>query len=238
MFKEDLIKKTSLSDIVIEKIKAAIRRGELKAGDRIPSHDELCRRWGISRTTIREALNKLESVGILTKYQGRGTFINDIVADSVVSSSELGTLLDRQAVLKLLEARKLIETVIVGLAADRRTQEELDVLQKLLEEMDQANNENDHGHYSEADHEFHLFISKMSKNPFLEVMMRNISKSIAIQQMEVISLKPEDQKRISDNSQRYHRRIFTAIREGDSQEARHSMELHLKSIERFMEKNL
>lgn len=238
MFKEDLIKKTSLSDIVIEKIKAAIRRGELKAGDRIPSHDELCRRWGISRTTIREALNKLESVGILTKYQGRGTFINDIVADSVVSSSELGTLLDRQAVLKLLEARKLIETVIVGLAADRRTQEELDVLQKLLEEMDQANNENDHGHYSEADHEFHLFISKMSKNPFLEVMMRNISKPIAIQQMEVISLKPQDQKRISDNSQRYHRRIFTAIREGDSQEARHSMELHLKSIERFMEKNL
>jgi len=78
----------------------------------------------------------------------------------------------------------------------------------------------------------------MSKNPFLEVMMRNISEPLAIQQMEVISLEPEDQKRISDNSQKYHRKIFTAIKEGDTQNARRSMELHLESIERFMKKNL
>jgi len=132
MFKDDFIKKASLSDIVIEKIKAAIRNGELKPGDRIPSHDILCKRWGISRTTIREALNKLESVGILTKYQGRGTYINDITADKMISGSEFGTLLGRAAVLQLLEARKLVETVIVGLSAERRTMEELEVLQELL----------------------------------------------------------------------------------------------------------
>lgn len=238
MFKDDLIKKASLSDIVIEKITAAIRNGELKPGDRIPSHDDLCKRWGISRTTIREALNKLESVGILTKYQGRGTFINDITANNMLSSSEFGTLLDRAAVLQLLEARKLVETVIAGLSAKRRTMEELEVLQQLLEDLEEANRENNHVHYSEADHEFHLFISKMSKNPFLEVMMRNISEPLAIQQMEVISLEPEDQKRISDNSQKYHRKIFTAIKEGDPQNARRSMELHLESVERFMKKNL
>jgi GntR family transcriptional repressor for pyruvate dehydrogenase complex len=235
MLKEDLIKKASLSD---EKIKAAIRNGELKPGDRIPSHDDLCKRWGISRTTIREALNKLESLGILTKYQGRGTYINDITADNMISSSEFGTLLDRAAVLQLLEARKLVETAIVGLSAERRTMEELEVLQQLLEELEEANRENNHVHYSKADHEFHLFISKMSKNPFLEVMMRNISEPLAIQQMEVISLKPEDQKRISDKSQKYHRKIFADIKEGDPQSAKRSMGLHLESVEKFMKKNL
>ena len=238
MFKEDLIKKTSLSDVVIEKIKAAIRNGELKPGDRIPSHDELCERWGISRTTIREALNKLESVGVLTKYQGRGTYINDISADSMITSSEFGALLDREAVLQLLEARKLVETAIVGLSAQRRTEEQLSALEELLEEMEKAKRENDHEHYYEADHEFHLLISKMSRNPFLEVMMRNISKPLAIQQMEVIAFKPGDQKRISNDCHRCHRKIFTAIKEKDPQEAKRSIELHLENVERFMEKNL
>ena len=233
-----MIRKASLSDIVIEKIKAAIRNGELKAGDRIPSHDELCKRWGISRTTIREALNKLESIGVLTKYQGRGTYINDITPGNMISSADLGTLLDRTGVLHLLEARKLVETVIVGLSAERRTEEELLRLEKLLQDLERANIENNHVRYSEADHEFHLFISKMSRNPFLEFMMRNISDPLAIQQMEVMSLKPEDQMRISQESQGYHREIFNAIKERNPEQAKHSMKLHLESIERFMKDNL
>lgn len=238
MLKDDKIRKASLSDIVIEKIKAAVRNGELKPGDRIPSHDELCKRWGISRTTIREALNKLESMGILTKYQGRGTFINNITADKMMTATELGTFLDRSGVLQLLEARKLVETVIVGLSAQRRTEAELQALEELLEELERANGENDHVHYAEADHEFHLYISAMSKNPFLEVMMRNISGPLAIQQMEVISLQPDDQIRILEESQGYHRKIFAAMKDKDSEKARKNMELHLESVERFMRKNL
>jgi GntR family transcriptional repressor for pyruvate dehydrogenase complex len=238
VFQDDIIKKAKLTDIVVQKIKAAIRNGELKSGDRIPSHDELCERWGISRTTIREALNRLESMGILTKYQGRGTYINDISAEKVITANHLGSILDRTAVLQLLEARKLVEPLIASLSAQRRTQAELLGLQKLLDELEQANQSNNHEHYSRADHEFHLFISKISKNPFLEVMMRNISAPLAVQQMEVISLKPEEQARISAESQALHQRIFDAIRDADSQAAKEGMERHLESIEKFMKKNL
>ncbi len=234
----DLIKRTNLSDIVIQKIKVAIGKGELKPGDRIPSHDELCERWGISRTTIREALNKLESEGILTKYQGRGTYINEITADRMLSVTGLSSLLDRSGVIQLLEARELVEPLIVELSAQRKTDAELEALGELLEKLEQAIQENDHTHYSEADHEFHLFISKMSKNPFLEVMMRNISEALAIQQMEVFSLKKDDQIRISGESQKYHKKIFAAIKEGNPEKAKRSMVLHLKSIERFMKRNL
>jgi GntR family transcriptional repressor for pyruvate dehydrogenase complex len=238
VFQDDIIKKAKLTDIVVQKIKTAIRNGELKSGDRIPSHDELCERWGISRTTIREALNKLESMGILTKYQGRGTYINEITAEKVIPANHVGSFLDRTAVLQLLEARKLVEPLIASLSAQRRTKAELLGLQKLLDELERANESNDHAHYSQADHEFHLLISRISKNPFLEVMMRNISAPLAVQQMEVISLKPEEQSRISAESQSLHQRIFEAIREANSQAAKESMERHLESIEKFMKRNL
>lgn len=238
VFQDDFIKKANLSDIVVQRIMTTIRKGELKPGERIPSHDELCERWGISRTTIREALNKLESMGILTKYQGRGTYINSITAQEVIPANQMGSLLDKTAVLQLLEARKLVEPLIASLSAQRRTHAELQTLQKRLDELEQANTTNDHELYSRADHEFHLFISKMSKNEFLEVMMRNISAPLAVQQMEVISLKPEEQDRISAESQSLHQRIFDAIRDGDPQAAKSSMELHLESVETFMKKNL
>lgn len=238
MFNEDLIKKTNLSDIVMKKIKVSIRKGELKPGDRIPSHDELCERWGISRTTVREALNKLESEGILTKYQGRGTYINEITADRMMSATGLSTLLDRSGIIQLLEARGLVEPLIVQLSAERKTEAELTALGEMLEELEQAIQKNDHTRYSQADHEFHLYISKMSKNPFLEVMMRNISEALAIQQMEVFSLKKDDQIRIGGESQKYHKRIFAAIKEGNPEKAKRNMVLHLRSIERFMKRNL
>jgi GntR family transcriptional repressor for pyruvate dehydrogenase complex len=235
---EDLIKRTNLSDIVIQRIKVAIGKGELKPGDRIPSHNELCERWGISRTTIREALNKLESEGILTKYQGRGTYINEITPSRILSATELSSLLDRSGVIQLLEARELVEPSIVELSAKRRTDRELESLGQLLEELEQASQQNDHTHYSEADHQFHLLTTRMSKNPFLEVMMRNISEALVIQQIGVFSLKKDEQIRISAESQKYHKRIFAAIKEGNPEKAKRSMLLHLKSIERFMKRNL
>ena len=174
----------------------------------------------------------------MTKYQGRGTYINEITADRMLSVTGLSSLLDRSGVIQLLEARELVEPSIVELSAQRKTDAELEALGELLEKLEQAIQENDHTHYSEADHEFHLFISQMSKNPFLEVMMRNISEALAIQQMEVFSLKKDDTIRISGESQKYHKKIFTAIKEGNPEKAKRSMVLHLKSIERFMKRNL
>jgi DNA-binding FadR family transcriptional regulator len=107
-----------------------------------------------------------------------------------------------------------------------------------MDELEKAGKKRNHVSYAEADHQFHLFLGKMSKNPFLEVMMRNISKPLALQQMEVISLEEEEQARIAAESQKYHRKIFEAVKQGDKDRARKSMALHLKSVSDFMKKNL
>ena len=138
----------------------------------------------------------------------------------------------------MIEARMLIEPVIVGLSARRKTTEEVEILAKLMDELEIASSKHNHTRYAEVDHEFHLFIGKMSKNPFLEVMMSNISRPLALQQMEVISLEKREQVRISAESQKYHSRIFEAIKEGNAEKASKSMALHLQSISRFMKRNL
>src|SRR5262249_1007028 len=67
----------SLVDTVVERIRAVIEQGHLKAGDRLPTEAELSAQLGVSRTVVREAVSQLESVGLLSVQRGRGTFVGD-----------------------------------------------------------------------------------------------------------------------------------------------------------------
>jgi len=233
-----IIKKSNLPDIVMEKVKSAIRRGELKAGERLPSHDELCQRWGISRTSIREALNRLEILGILTKQQGRGTFIQETTQEQVMPRTDLGKMHSQEGVLELLEARKHLETAVAGLAAVKRTDEDLARLKEYLQVMEQAEENTDHFKFAEADQQFHLLISRMSGNSFLESMMLNIREALGTQQMEVFAVHAEEHRRISAENQAHHREIFAAIERQDSESASNSMFNHLRAVEEFMKRTL
>ncbi len=234
----NIIRKSNLPDIVTEKIKAAIRHGELKPGDRLPSHDELCQRWGISRTSIREALNRLEIMGILTKYQGRGTFIQETTPQQIMPRADIGKLHSREGILALLEARKHLETAMVGLAAIRRTDEDLGRLYELLQNIEKAETRKDHFSFAETDQQFHLLISKMSANSFLESTMMNMREALGSQQMEVFAMKVEEHSKISAVNQAHHREIFSALKRKDAEGAKKSMYEHLRAVEEFMERTL
>jgi GntR family transcriptional repressor for pyruvate dehydrogenase complex len=238
MLESRRIRRPSLADIVVERIKAAIRAGDLKVGDRIPSHEELSDRWGISRTTIREALNKLESLGVLSKHQGRGTFILETRLDQILPAEKLGRILTKDGVLELLEARKLLEISIAGLAAQRRSEEDVVGLGGGLEDMTRCLKANDHVGHSMADRSFHLSISKASRNSFLQAMMSNLQEALVTQQEEILSFSEAGQKRIAEESLSYHNRIYTAIVDRDSDRAMECMRLHLTSVERFLRESL
>ncbi len=153
-------------------------------------------------------------------------------------TKELGKLLSKTGVLELLESRRYLETAVSELAAERRNEQDLLHLEELVQEMEQAEKEHDHVTHSEKDRQFHLLISKMSNNSFLELMMKAIQESLATQQMEVFSFQEDDQIQIAEESQYYHRKILEAIQDKDSEQAKSNIYLHLRSIEQFMEKTL
>lgn len=238
MLEPKRIRRPSLADIVVERIKAAVRRGDLKTGDRIPSHEELSARWGISRTTIREALNKLESLGVLSKHQGRGTYILETRLDQILPAEKLERILTKEGVLELLEARRLLEISIAGLAAERRSELDLADLRACLDEMTQYIRTSDHIRHSLADRQFHISISKASGNSFLQAMMSNIQEALVTQQEEVLSLSDEGQKRIAKASLMYHSKIYAAIADCDPGKAKEFMRAHLESVEQFLVETL
>ena len=153
-------------------------------------------------------------------------------------TKELGKLLSKAGVLELLEARRYLETAVAELAAKRRNEKDLLHLEELVQEMEQAEKEHDHVIHSEKDKQFHLLISKMSNNSFLELMMTAIQESLATQQMEIFSIREDEQIKIAKESQYYHKKILATIQDKDSEQAKRNIYLHLRSIEQFIEKTL
>src|SRR4029453_9481397 len=69
------VPRLSLSDHIVEQIAEFISRGTLKPGDRMPSEKQLCERFGVGRTSVREALRSLAGMGVLESHAGDGTFV-------------------------------------------------------------------------------------------------------------------------------------------------------------------
>ena len=122
-------------DAVSEAVLDLVRSGELKPGMRLPSEPQLAEMTGISRTSVREAVRGLQTIGILEIRRGQGTFIRDIDSSSVVDAQMLMLLDNYQVLLDLVEVRRGIEPLIVQLAAERATDEDITTLREALDQM-------------------------------------------------------------------------------------------------------
>src|SRR6266849_11102387 len=92
------VQKTSLSDGILEQITGLIARGVLKPGDRIPSEKQLCQRFGVGRTSVREALRSLAVMGVLESHMGDGTFVTEDGSRFMERSFQWGLLLNPKIV--------------------------------------------------------------------------------------------------------------------------------------------
>src|SRR5882672_1580157 len=90
--------RASLSDHIIEQITGLIARGVLKPGDRIPSEKQLCQRFGVGRTSVREALRSLAVMGVLESHMGDGTFVTEDGSRFMERSFQWGLLLNPKIV--------------------------------------------------------------------------------------------------------------------------------------------
>ena len=164
------IQPKKISDQVFEQIRELIFRGELKPSEQLMPERELAETLNVSRTTIRNAINKLVVIGLLEHKQGQGTFVtspetrsgNPIVAAMGVHDA---TIID------LLEVRMGLECNSAALAARRATQKDYDFLEKSIEEMKDEIKSGRLG--TGADASFHMAIAYATKNPVQVYMMKN-----------------------------------------------------------------
>ena len=159
----------SLVDEVFEQMKDQIVSGEWGPGEQIPSENELSEVFNVSRATIRNSIQKLKAIGILSTIQGRGTFVRKTISENLAESLIPLVLLDKDNIIEILEFRKTVEMESVRLAAERADQDDLVRIKRALDGMLQ--NQDDPPRYSMADYQFHLAIARASRNMiFLRVM--------------------------------------------------------------------
>ncbi|NQU40734.1 MAG: FadR family transcriptional regulator [Lentisphaerae bacterium] len=163
------IKRPKLTDTVAERLTAAIRDGEFKPGDKLPTEQELGERFGVSRNVVREATNELRSRGLVKTRQGSGSVVTgefhkpvrNVIADLL--SGRVG------AEGKLLELRRVLEVHIAELAAQRATPAQIGEMETILADFDAAGG--NLRRCAELDVAFHQALARAAHNELFGVVV-------------------------------------------------------------------
>jgi GntR family transcriptional repressor for pyruvate dehydrogenase complex len=214
------------SDIVLQ-IKELINFKNLEPGDKLPSERMLSEKFGVSRSNVREAIQKLEFYGLLKSIPQSGTFVANIGVIAMNGMIEDIVGLQDPSFKSLVETRILLELKTARLAALRRTEEDLDKLKEALEayKAKVLNGED----AVQEDLLFHLAIAKASGNSTMNTFMLIIIPEI-ITNFEKYHV---CDKSLAEKSIKEHEDIFEAIVAQDPKLAKEKMKVHFKVLYQY-----
>ena len=161
-------KTQKLYEEVAGKLQEEIRTGTYQPGDRLPSERILSQEYGVSRSVIREAFRSLEQMGCVEARTGGGTYVKAPEISSMVDSMSMLISLAESFAMELVEARLVVETEIARLAAERRTEEQIVMMHKTLDEMRREVYAGGKG--IEQDSKFHGQLAEAAGNRVLQMM--------------------------------------------------------------------
>ncbi len=212
--------RTRLYEQVAEQITTWIADNGVVAGDRLPPERELASRLGVSRATLSQALVALEVIGVVAVRHGDGTVVTSSKSQTRIVDA-IRAHADRLP--EVIETRDALETKIAGLAAARRTDEDMERIDDALAAM-QADIEAG-GRGVEGDERFHGAVTAAAHSLLLARLMDEIGDLIRETRIESLS-QPERPR----NSLAGHREIAEAIRAGDAAAASAAMHAHVEMV--------
>jgi DNA-binding FadR family transcriptional regulator len=211
-----------IKERVAGQLRGLIEAGSLQVGEQLPSERELAEQLGVSRSTVREAVQFLGAMGLVEIRHGSGTFVR---ADGDLPSEWLQwTKRHQLEVHELLEVRRGLEAVAAELAAERS--HDLEAMQAALADMEAAIDGPDVPGLVEADLAFHSALAAASGNTALRHLTESLGREL-LRERGAIWNEPGRPER----SLREHRRIYEAVRAGDALGARTALVDHLRSVE-------
>ena len=226
----ETLKKSEINEVqkeIISNLKDYIEFKNLEPGDKLPSERMLSEKFGVSRSNIREAIQKLEFFGILKSRPQSGTFIANI--GTVAMSGMLDDILrlEDPDFKSLVETRILLELKTVRLAALRRTDEDLS---KMRQALDAYKKKVLNGQDAvQEDLLFHLAIAQASKNATMNTLMLMITPEI-ITNFEKYHVCDAS---LSFQGIQEHEDIYGAIMEQDPKKAKEKMKAHFKVLYQY-----
>jgi GntR family transcriptional repressor for pyruvate dehydrogenase complex len=211
-------------DKIISQIKNLITTGQLKPGDRLPAERLLAERFGVGRGYIREAILKLEFYGLLKTSPQSGTYVSGFslkILDSIFTDI---INFNKDDFASLIEARYYMEINSARLAAERRTDNDIDLMKDALADYDEKTKKKQQ--VVQEDMLFHIRLAAASKNPVIESMIIILVPDL----MKVIVEHDICHNERCQTSVLEHHKILKAVIRKDVNAAGKAMEEHLKAI--------
>lgn len=206
---------------VVAYVRRLIEAGDLRSGQRLPAERDLATQVGVSRPTVRAALQSLAALGVVETRHGAGTFV--AVGPPTLGSEPLRYLAALHGFSdgEMFESRRVLEVGVVGLAADRATSDDLAAIADAVSE----------GFASVADplaflvHDitFHRAVASASGNPILASLVEMVS-ALFYEQRRLTAKRARELARPAQE----HRKIYQAIRARDRERAKAAMDQHLR----------
>ncbi len=222
------IQRKKLSDQVAEQLRAQIVDKEYLPGDKLPVEKELAEQFKVSRITIREAIHKLDFMGILEVRQGSGTYVREITPINYIRTLLPMLSMDHNSLKDIFEVRHIIECKTAEYAALNAKEDDLKEMKSVLKRMSVAINAGNSVTYNSLDVQFHYLIARSTHNQILvtiqELLSDLIEGSVSMGLTPVNAL---------EHSLVFHRKIYEAIAKKDSISASGLMNAHLEGGVRY-----
>ncbi len=216
--------KQSLSDRLARRIRGMIQRGHYRVGDRLPSIMEMAKRFGVGHPTVREALKKLETIGVVEIRHGSGVYVSRSEEVLVLASPDYPGTVTKKLLLDLIRARMALEAQSVADAVQKATAAHLKEMRRLLTTAGQ-NLSND-GVLNSVNMSFHRQIAQGSGNTVLVQLLDVLRELLTEEQRLILNIFGSRER-----DHEGHLAILDALERRDAKLAVKRMRVHLKGVE-------
>lgn len=192
-------------------------------GGKLPNENELSEELKVSRTTLREAISFLVAQGVLEIRRGKGTYVAEDVPAAGLDLTSLSGLRSRGRARDLFEMRLIFEPATVALACQRATDEELRLIQRKAERVEEIAAQG--GDWPLADQEFHWAIMRASHNEYMRRLYPIINSAVN----EIMQLS-QNRRHMQEVALADNRLILEFLLKRDEEGASHAMSIHMKHL--------
>ncbi len=222
------VKQTRIYEKVVEELKESISQGMLRPGDPLPPERQLMEEMGVSRTSLREAFRVLELMGLIESIPGKGRFVRRPRGETPESRD---VPLEDEAILELMEARRVMDPAIAMEAAKRALPSDLTKMRRILSRTEDHLDSRDHR--AQFDFDFHLAMAEATQNFVFGNVVKLMFNLIMATHERIYALLNDKEDFLHE-----HRDLYEAIIDHDPEKARKMASQHIDRVYRTLQEAL
>ena len=216
------IKKINVVEQVFDQMQGLLIEGAWKSGDKLPSENELSETFGVSRMTIRQAMQKLKALGLIETRTGSGSFVREVNLEDSLNDLIPLMYIGSPSQTQIFRFREMIESESVRIATPIVSDKSLALLEERLTKMKKSAEEDNLKSFSDNDLKFHTLIVRETGNPLIIKsydILRNVLKESMVSVIEKMKYSP---------ALGYHEKILSAMKSRDAELAEKLMREHIR----------